>query len=236
MKFFLKRHANDILTCLSILGLVGTSVATGVATKKFVEENAKYEKTDAPQSKMKTIGKCYIPAIGLGLGTIACIVGANMTNKKTQRNLTIAYALLDQSFKRYREGLIELHGQEADDEVRDYVVGKYCNYHRIHDDTKDERLTWYEPLSNTTFKAYEKEVIDAEYHFNRNWILSGGCADVNNYFSFLGIDWDPEYDGVGWWMEDGLMWVDFEHRLTTLPNGNEVYSIWPVFKPTEEPV
>lgn len=232
VRSFLYKHGSDILTGFSLIGLVGVAVSTAVGTNKALK---RVEKSDTKVDILKKTWTCYLPAAGFVVGTASCIIGANLLNQKKQGQLTAAYALLQQSFNQYREGLIDLHGLEADQEVRDYVVGKYANYHRLHDDEPDEKLTWYDPLSQTIFRAYEKEVIDAEYHFNRNWALSGGCADVNDYFSFLGINWKPEWDGKGWWMEEGLQWVDFEHRLTKLPSGKEVYAIWPVFQPSEYP-
>lgn len=47
--------------------------------------------------------KCYIPTAAFGLSTIACIMGANALNSRKQAALTSAYALINQSYKEYKD-------------------------------------------------------------------------------------------------------------------------------------
>lgn len=63
--------------------------------------------------KIKTAGPVYIPTIITGAGTIACIFGANILNKRQQASLMSAYALVDNSFTEYKNKLKELYGEEA---------------------------------------------------------------------------------------------------------------------------
>ena len=78
---------------------------------------------------------------------------------------------------------------------------------------------------------YEREIIDAEYHFNRNFTMRG-YAFLNELYEFLGMP-KTEYGGIaGWSLCSGIMWVDFEHRLIDNDDGGPAcYSIDMVFSP-----
>ena len=58
--------------------------------------------------------KLYAPAIGLGVFGVSCLVGSHIINKKRITLLFAAYKALDESFKRYRNRVIEKYGEEED--------------------------------------------------------------------------------------------------------------------------
>lgn len=58
-----------------------------------------YTKTEA----IAAAWKCYIPAVAIGASTIACIMGANALNRRQQAALTSAYALVQSSYKEYKD-------------------------------------------------------------------------------------------------------------------------------------
>ena len=70
--------------------------------------------------------KCYIPTAAFGLSTIACIMGANALNSRKQAALTSAYALINQSYKEYKDKLKELYGEEAHNAIVDSIVSEKC--------------------------------------------------------------------------------------------------------------
>ena len=61
------------------------------STKEKQEELTKIE-------KVKIAGPVYIPSILIGAGTVACIFGANVLNKRHQAALVSAYTLAESSF------------------------------------------------------------------------------------------------------------------------------------------
>ena len=164
-----------------------------------------------------TAAKVYWPAIALGTGTICCIFGIHVFNAKQQTSL------------------INLYGEETDKKVRDEVILQSCNYHHVGCDEPDEKATWVEEISGESIEAYEKEIIDAEYHFNRNFTMRG-YASLNEFYEFLGLPQTEYGDSVGWTTTDGIYWVDFEHRIVNNGDdgGSYVYSIWPVFAPSAD--
>jgi hypothetical protein len=78
------------------------------------------------------------------------------------------------------------------------------------------------------------EVINAEYHINRNLQLRGNVT-LNEFYDFLGIDKIAEYEGVGWdlsdMMEDNIMWLDFDNRMTKMEDGMECCVISAMIEP-----
>ena len=118
---FWHRNASTVLTCLGGVGLVATAVLTVKATPKALqlieEEKQKKGEELSKWEVVKTAGPKYIPAVLTGAATLICIFGANALNKKQQASLISAYALLGESYKKYRNKNIELHGKEAHDEI-----------------------------------------------------------------------------------------------------------------------
>ena len=71
---------------------------------------------------------------------------------------------------------------------------------------------------------------DRIYHLNRNFVISGHLP-VNDFYEMLGLSAIDGGDYVGWNCDDGLYWIDFNHRKTVLDDGLEVYVIEMVWTP-----
>lgn len=234
-KLYLRRRAPAVLTCLSAAGVVATAVLAASGTPKalsLMEEAAK--KKGKPLTRAETACAAlpaYAPAAAVGLGTIACIFGVNILNRHQQASLASAYALLDSYHREYRRKLAELHGEEADREVRDAIVRSRCNFHPLHVGEPDRKAIFYEEISGESIACYEREVMDAEYHLNRNFALRG-TASLNEFYSFLGLPETVYGEEVGWTMADGYSWIDFEHRLVSRDDGgDDIYAIDMIFPP-----
>lgn len=237
-KAFLHRNSPTILTCIGAVGVVVTTVSAVRATPKaakLLEEAAQKKGEELTKVEVVTIAApIYIPTAVTGAATLACIFGANILNQRNQASLASAYALLNDYHKRYRSKLIELHGKEADEEIRNEIVRTRCDYHQIGIDIPDSKMTFYDEISGETFVRYEREVMDAEYHLNRNFVLRG-YASLNEFYEFLGLPKTEYGEAVGWSIVDGYSWIDFEHRLITKDDGgSDIYAIDALFAPNAE--
>ena len=232
-KLKIKSNEATILTILGGIGLVATAVLTARETPKAIRlvAEASLEKGEelTPVETAITIAPAYIPAIACGVSSLLCIFGANVLNKKTQASLMSAYTMAGNMYRDYRKKNIEMFGEENDKAIMDELSRERCDYHRLGIDSPDAKVRWYEPISGTWLEAYEREIMDAEYHFNRNYTMRG-CASVNELFMFLGIDYDVDEEEYGWDMASGVYWVDFEHQLKHDSKG-EYYEIVTVFGP-----
>ena len=236
---FIKKNVATILTGIGTAGVVITAVSAIKATPKalYSIEEAEKEKGDKLSNKEKiiTTTHIYLPTIIIGVSTIACILGANILNKKQQASLISAYALLQKSYTEYRDKVNEMYG---DDAAVDKEMAK-----DIYRDTKpevssEEKSLFYDMFSKRYFESNKVDVISAEYHFNRNFTLRG-YATLNELYDFLGIDKIKGGDTIGWSIDAGMAfygysWVDFEHDFITTDAGMEVCLISMPFAPTSD--
>lgn len=245
---FLKKHSSTILTVVGAAGVVATAVLAVKATPKVITllEQAEDEKGEE-LTKTETVyiaAPVYIPAAVVGVSTIACIFGANVLNKRQQAALVSAYALVDNAYKEYRNKTKELFGEEADIRIRDEIVkdNRDKNKHAYAPGCNSLSLTgeeclFYEEHRGEYFEATMGEVLNAEYHLNRNLALRGHVW-LNEFYSFLGMS-ETEYgNAFGWDAEDFLEggvtpWIDFDHRLVQLADGLECYVVSTIFEPIE---
>lgn len=247
-KVFWKRNGSTILTCAGAVGLVTTGIMAVKATPKALKriEEAKEEKGEE-LTKLETIrvaGPTYIPTVLIGVSTIACIFGANVLNKRAQASLASAYALLDTSYKEYRDKLKELYGEEAHEKIvnaiaiekaeKTYIGASYLG--TVCDLTDDENcgapVLFYDEYSSRYFEAPIEQVINSMYHLNRNYILRGYCY-LNELYEFLGLETTDYGSVMGWTPRDeGEYWIECNFRKVTLDDGLEVYILELPFEPS----
>ena len=114
---FLKKYSPTILTYVGIIGVVATAVATGKAVSKAEKVLAKEKVIKGqkltPKETIKTAAPIYITPMLVGASTIVCILSANILNRRAQASLMSAYALLNTSYKEYKDKLKILYGEEV---------------------------------------------------------------------------------------------------------------------------
>lgn len=247
-QLFFKRNAPTILTVLGGAGIVVTSVMAVKATPKALEilEEAKEEKGEdlTPIEIVKAAGPVYIPTVIIGVSTLACVFSANALNKRQQAALSSAYALIDSSFKEYKGKLKELYGEETHNNVVNAIAVEkaedmcirnsyMCGTCSLSEEASDsEPRLFYDMHSGRYFESTIEQVLNAEYHLNRNYILRG-YAYLNELYEFLGIE-ETDYGSVMGWAphDDGMYWIEFNHRKVVMDDGLECYILEMPFEPT----
>lgn len=222
MKEFLRRNSSTILTCIGAVGVVATSVMAVRATPKALclIDNAEKEKGEklSKWETVKVTGPTYIPAIITGAATIACIFGSNVISKHQQAALMSAYALLDNSYKEYRNKVDDIYGDEAGEKVREEIAkDKYAGDGKLEDDSKE---LFYDFYSGRYFESTKEAVMWAEYETNRALFVNYAVG-LNEFYEFLGLEPRPEYDEIGWacgQMEEMYWhpWIEFDHEEMTI--------------------
>lgn len=249
----LKRGSPTILTCLGAVGVIATTVSAICATPKAMDkirkdslinnngDSSRYSKTEV----IKSVWFYYIPSFIIGTSTIICILGANVLNKHQQASLASAYALINNSYNDYKRKLKELYGKDAHQAIVDSIVKEKCDdiyinspnilgYSNLDFDehNEDDNKLFYDTFSKRYFESTISRVLQAEYHLNKNFVISGHLS-VNNFYELLGLESIKGGDIVGWNCDDGLYWIDFDHQKTVLDDGLEVYIVDMIWTPDE---
>ena len=230
-RVFMKRNSSTILTCIGAAGVVTTSVMAAKAAPKAMAliEKAKEEKgEDLTKIEIVRVAyPVYIPSVLVGVSTIACIFGANALNKRQQATLMSAYALLDNSYKEYKNKTKELYGEDANIQIRQEIAKD--KYEESDIVVEDNKQLFYDELSERYFESTMEDVIWAEYELNRA-IVTYGRVYLNDFYDFLKIPATDYGYHIGW--SAGLLaeshwstWVDFEHVKTVMDDGLECYII-----------
>ena len=151
--FQLKKHSPEILIAVGVVGTVASAVMACRATLKVndvvtetktnidkihtavenkrTEAGAEYSVEDSKkdlslvyiQTGVK-IAKLYAPSVALGVLSITSILASNNILRKRNVAIAAAYATVDQSFKNYRNRVVERFGQEIDRELRYNIKAK----------------------------------------------------------------------------------------------------------------
>lgn len=230
-KLFFKRNASTILTCVGGIGVVATAVVAVKDTPKamqLIEKKTEEKGEDLTTiEKIKVAGPVYIPAVAIGVSTLVCIFGANTLNKRTQASLMSAYALLDSSYKEYKNKVEEMYGEGASALVQGEVAKDKYNEDDISRD--DEKLLFYDYFSERYFHSTMEEVMQAEYDINRE-LHTKDYAYLNEFYDLLGLDHIKSGWDLGWSMGASLShywktWIDFRHEKVEMEDGMECYII-----------
>ena len=237
-KSYLHRNSSTILTCVGAVGTVATSVMAVKATPKalYLLEQAEKEKGDklTKLEVVKTAAPTYIPSVLMGATTIACIFGANVLNKRNQAALMSAYALLDNSYKEYKNKVKELYGEDADGRVREEVAKDKYENADISLDTGQQ--LFYDDFSGRYYESTMENVINAEYRLNEMFAYDFGVF-LNEYYNLLGIDTVDYGDYLGWSSYEvcemfGFCWIEFNHRKVVMDDGLECTIVEMMMEPT----
>lgn len=231
-KRFLKKNASTILTYAGGIGVATTAVLAVKATPKaliLIEELKREKGEDLTKLEaVRIAGPVYIPAALTGVATIACIFGANTLNKRKQASLISGYALLDRSFKDYKNKVEELYGTEATGHITEEIA-KDIYEEEDEFDIDDDKQLFYDEFSRRYFQSTIEDVQRAEYRLNRE-INMRGWFELNEFYELLDIPPLKGGEGLGW-SEGGNLyrywqgWVDFNHSKVVMDDGLECYIV-----------
>lgn len=145
-KFNIKKHSPEMLVIGGILGGVASAVLACKATTKAqyilaesqdkieqvheilenpdgyseeytVEDSRKDLAIIYAQTGLKLV-RTYAPAVALGALSIVSILGGHNILRKRNLGLAAAYATIDQSFREYRDRVVDRFGETVDRELR----------------------------------------------------------------------------------------------------------------------
>lgn len=196
---------NYVFAAVASGGVILTTILAVKETPKAIRllEERKKEEELSKLEKIKTVAPAYIPAIASGLATVAFIFASVTMHNKSSAPLIGACAYLDQAYQKCKNLVKEQKAEKAT-----YSPDKHKSFaEALFFDNRSDRYFW----------RTMEEMIDAEYHLNRNFILQG-YVTLNDFYLFLGLEPITGGDEIGWDIYSGLTecgykWIDFEHWL-----------------------
>ena len=224
-QLFVKRNASTILTCIGGVGVIGTAISAAKCTPKalLLLEEAKEEKGEelTKVEKIQVAAVAYIPTIVIGASTLVCIFGANILDRRQQASLMSAYALLESSYKDYRNKVKELYGEEADGTVKKELAKDI--YEEIDIPTNDDKELFFDFYSLRYFEYTMADIYKADDKLNQ-MLIKYGFVSLGEFYEFLGLETTPANYNVGWSVEGGGLfygysWIDFEHDICEVDDG-----------------
>ena len=231
MRINIRKAGPLIATGLACAGVIVTAL---LAVKKAPEvqeavEDARLERGGdlKPLEVVKAAAPSAWPVCAVAAGTIACIVGIQAMNQKQQASLVAMYGVAAKSLRKYDSKIKELFGENAPAKVKTAIAQDTADETHIPNPVGDACL-FYDMISGRYFTSTMLAVRDAEYHFNRNFVLRGGQAVLNELYDFLGLDHIEGGDIAGWDVCEigefyGYEWIDFDHEKVRITgdDGNE---------------
>ena len=216
-RMFLSKNSPTILTCIGGVGVIASTILAAKATPKALQllEEATEKKGEklTKFEVVKTAAPAYIPSAIVCTTTLVCIFGANALNKRQQASLISAYALLDTSFKTYKDKVQELYGKDANDRVVEEIAK---DAYEESDAPSDGKQLFYDEFSGRYFESTMETVLNAEYKINQ-FLVNEFYAELNEFYDMLGLEHKDFGDTLGWSIEAGAQWynyswIDFEHQ------------------------
>lgn len=275
--FQLKKHSPEILVVAGVVGGVTSAVmACKAATKagdiiedtksqldiihKGMEDGnirgVEYTKEDGTkdltivytQTAVKFV-KLYGPAVALGTVSIVSILAGHNITRKRNLALTAAYATIDNSFKQYRNRVIERFGEELDRELKYDVKTKEVEETVVNEDgTESTVKTTVNVIDPNTISDYSRifdecnpswskspehnlVFLKQQQNYANDLLKSRGHLFLNEVYDMLGFPRTQAGQIVGWVYDDvnpvGDNFVDFgiynldSERARAFVNGYE---------------
>ena len=189
---WIKRNGSTILTCLGAGGMIATMALTVKATLKArnacLDARIEKDRDDLTKAEIIRISiPAFIPPIAVGTGSLICIFGANALSRRQQAALASAYTALASAFEGYRGKVETLCGLGTNAAIDKAIEQE-------NQDILDDRPPWDEVQTfyldgcdkPAFFERTMEQVMQAEYHINRNFQLKGQVT-FNEFREWLGL-------------------------------------------------
>lgn len=236
------KNSPTILTIIASFGVAGLAWSTYQATQKanaliMDELEKRQEELDEQRRKLEEIGRgdlipkfttrdvveltwrCYIAPAGIGIATIACIIGANRIHLRRYAALASAYGVTSEAYKTYKSKVAETFGKNKELKVRDEVATDHAKANISPDSEiittgKGETL-FLDRWSGQIFKSEAEQIRRTINNMNRemNMAYSDGFISLNELYYDLGLRKIEHGDLLGWHFADGEITVSFTSTL-----------------------
>ena len=264
--FSLKKHSPEILVAAGVVGTVVSTVMACRATTKidtildetkeqldkiheYSENPDMAEKYNAEDAKKDTgvvyahagvkLAKLYAPAVGLGILSLGSILASNNILRKRNAALAAAYAVVDRSFKEYRDRVVERFGEEVDHQLRYNIKATEVEETVIDEKGKEKKVkktievadpnaseyVKYFTKSNPYWEnnpEYVEMFLRSQQNYANDKLKATGHLTLNDVYDMLGFHDSKAGMVVGWIYDldhpNGDNYVEFDVKKVHLPD------------------
>ena len=197
-----------ILTAIGVTGTVTTAIFASKASFKAADIIREMESVepvaDDPKQRLldrtKATWQLYIPAVGVGTATIACIVFANQIGTRRAAAMAAAYSMSEKAFSEYREKIVEKVGEAKEQEARDEIAQERVERNPLGSQVivvNDREVLCFDQYTGRYFNSDMETLKQAQNKINYRMIREN-YASLNDFYAYIGLDWVPTGDDVGW--------------------------------------
>lgn len=203
-------NSPTILTTLSVTGTLATAYLTGKATLKAnkILNEAQNERDPFEddyklelREKVTLVWKEFVPAAGIAVVTIACMVAANRIGARRVAALATAYTIAEKAAVTYKDKVIETIGKKKEEGVRTAIAQDEIDRHPISRETVYVeggggdlfRDSWSGRYFNSTVARLEKAANQINSTLNSDF-----SATLSDFYDLVGLDRTDESDMIGW--------------------------------------
>jgi hypothetical protein len=209
-----------ILTGFAVAGLITTTVLAVKATPKallLIEQGAYNEDRDLTKLEVvRVTWKCYLPATGVGLATVLCILGAHSVHTRRTAALAGIYTITEKAFSEYRAKVTETIGKGRELQVRDGIASDRVKANP----TGSTEIIWtgkgqvlcYDSLTGRYFKSDIEQIRRSVNILNKR-LMNEMYISLNELYYELGLASTSLGESLGWSIEKGLLEITFSTTL-----------------------
>jgi hypothetical protein len=194
-------NSPTILTALSVTGTLATAYLTGKATLKAAAILSEESPNLELREKVERTWKEFVPAAGVAVVTIACMVAANRIGARRVAALATAYTIAEKAALTYKDKVVETIGKKKEESVRTAIAQDEVDRHPISRETVFIeggggdlfRDSWSGRYFNSTKVALERAANSINHQLNNEF-----AATLSDFYDQVGLDRTDESDMIGW--------------------------------------
>lgn len=200
-----------ILTAIGVTGTITTALFAGRASFKAAEIIAQEEK-EAREStgfegyecstrrKFDLTWKLYIPAIGMGVLTVGCIIAANRIGTRRAAAIAAAYSISERAFAEYKDKVVEKIGDHKEQKLRDEMAQERINKHPASREiifAGEGEVLCHDSITGRYFKSDMESLRRAQNDINAQ-ILHDFYASLSDFYGLIKLPSTKYSNEVGW--------------------------------------
>jgi len=218
---FATDNSPTILTGIAVAGTVMTAYLAGKASYKAADVIEGERLMALPEKlefkdKVRAVWTLYIPAVGTGLLTVTCIIGANRIGARREAAMAAAYVLGEKAFDEYRKKVVEKIGDKKEELIRAEVVQDRVNANPPNQllIAGSGSVLCYEAFTGRYFISDVEALRKAENVINHR-LIHDNYVSLSDFYDEVGLAHTSVSDDLGWNL-DKMLELHFTAVLTEL--------------------